>query len=472
MGVTPEPRVETWTIRLEGLTKIYSGNVLFQDLDLQIRPGMAIHVQGPNGSGKTQLMLLIAGLVEPDAGRICLCGRTKVILNRLDPETRARFVRYVPYLLGGLAEMPIDRALLVITRHLRPFGLNSQSIAAAKAVMTLDSELRLICDENIEMDRPLANYSIGQQKRIVVAASMTVKPFPFLVMVDEPLAGLDAGGVERVLDLLRAAREHGIALLVSEHRPEIAGLKFDQVLRLPYRPHGGSDDLVSTTDQSQMEAERDQAAKPVLRLTDVTSGYVNCPVYCSSLTVSPGELVVIQGNNGSGKTGFIRGLFRHLGTTLSGRLEIDGVRIPDLRLAQQTSFVRYLSQVRDVFPDLTVQESVAVTSRGHKTDLFEEIADIVRFLGPRKLVRHLSSGGLALLGLAQALSGGPSLLILDEPAANTDALNRQRVWDLVGGARRRARTAVLVIEHDPIPGMTSAVYRLERQQFAVLRRIA
>jgi ATP-binding cassette subfamily C exporter for protease/lipase len=132
-------------------------------------------------------------------------------------------------------------------------------------------------------------------------------------------------------------------------------------------------------------------------------------------------------------------------------------------LAQRRSDLRYLSQKRDLFPDLTVHESIAVAGRGHQTDLRDDIADIERFLGPNKLARHLSSGGRALLGLAQALAGAPKLLILDEPGANTDVDNLRRVWELIGRACQLGQTAVLVIEHDLTRVTGSAVYEIKQQ---------
>ena len=101
---------------------------------------MAIHVQGPNGAGKTQLMLTIAGRKCGNAGRTIFRDKEEHLLNRTGPGNPARFARYVPYLPGGVAELPIDRALLVMTRRLRPFKLSSQSAAAAKVV----SEINLI----------------------------------------------------------------------------------------------------------------------------------------------------------------------------------------------------------------------------------------------------------------------------------------------------------------------------------------
>lgn len=453
-----------WALSLEAISKRYSDNVLFRELSLDIRPGMAIHVQGPNGSGKTQLMLVIAGLVDADAGRVVFQRQGELPLNGMNPERRAWFTRYVSYLPGGLAEIPVDQALLIMTGRLHPFSLRSRSSAAATVVSEMESELHDIGGTNLELDRPLGNYSLGQQKRFMAVSSLGVEPHPFVVMLDEPLAGLDEVGIGRVLGLMREANERGIALLVSEHRRDIFNFDFDAVLHLPYNSGADAAPAYSISASAGHTLEQLGATETVFRAADVTAGYPSSPVTCPALSVNRGELIVIRGPNGSGKTGFVRGLLGHPGTMLSGRLEFEGVNVPDLQSAQRRSAVRYLSQKRDLFPDLTVRESVAVASRGHKTELREEIADIERFLGPGKFVRHLSSGGRALLGLAQALAGVPKFLILDEPGANTDAHNYQRVWELIGRARRVGQTAILVIEHDlSRAASASAVYEVKQR---------
>lgn len=452
----------TRALRLEGLSKRYSDNVLFQNLNLEISPGTALHVRGANGSGKTQLMLIIAGLVEPDSGRIVFHDPDDLLLNKIEPDRRARVARYVPYLPQGLAEIPIDRALLIMTRRLDPFSLASQKIAALNALTELDAELNAIANNQLDLGRALGNYSLGQQKRFMATASIGVEPYPFLVMLDEPLAGLDSEGIARVLEMMREARARGIALMVSEHRQEILEFAFDDVLKLPYIPNA-VDQAGPIQSHKEVRASARGEAEIILRATNLVAGYATSPVECPSFKVARGSVVVIRGPNGSGKTGFIRSLLGRPGTVLSGLLEFEGEIVSDLRLAHQQSLVRYLSQKRDLFPDLSVQESIEVAGRNHKGHLSDEIGKIIDRLGPRKLVRHLSSGGRTLLGLAQALAGAPRLLILDEPLANTDLDNKKRIRVLIDHACRLGNMAVIVIEHDATLASGSEVYRIEMQ---------
>lgn len=453
---------KTWTLALKGLTKSYSGNILFENLDLEFKAGKTVHVQGPNGAGKTQLMLVIAGLVEPDAGTIVFLGTAEFSINGLSPEVRAQFARYVPYLPGGIAELPLDRALLVLTRRLRPLGLHRQHFAALRVAAELESELQRICSGKIDFERPLAKYSVGEQKRMMALSSMSLYPYPELVMLDEPLAGLDRQGIARTLDLMQAARDRGIALLVSEHRTEISSLGFDQVLRLPYRANHPANAESLRVVVSPPSAATAPAREPVLKISDALGGYANSLVYCASLMIAPGELVLIQGPNGSGKTGFVRGLLGQPGTVWSGCVQFNKCSVQNLRSAQQRNAVRYLSQGRNLFPDLSVRESIAIADHGHVSDMAEEIDEIVRFLGPDKIVRHLSSGGRALLGLAQTVAASPSLMILDEPTANTDVENRERIWNVIGHICQRSSTAMLVIEHATAPAGVSAVYQIHQ----------
>jgi ABC-type multidrug transport system ATPase subunit len=296
----------------------------------------------------------------------------------------------------------------------------------------------------------------------MATASIGVEPYPFLVMLDEPLAGLDSEGIARVLELMREARARGIALMISEHRQEILEFSFDFVLKLPYIPNAG-DQVWPIQSHEEFCASVPTEAEIILRATKVVGGYATSPVECPSFTVVKESVVIIRGPNGSGKTGFVRSLLGRPGTVLSGLLEFEGEIISDLRLAHQQSRVRYLSQKRDLFPDLSVQESIEVAGRNHKSHLSDEIGEIIDRLGPRKLVRHLSSGGRTLLGLAQALAGAPRLLILDEPLANTDRDNGERIRVLIDRACKLGNMAVIVIEHDAMMASGSEVYQIEIQ---------
>jgi len=163
------------------LALVRGGRLLFDDLDVKLDAGDAIHITGPNGSGKSSLIRLIAGLLQPNAGRIERCEAA------LADE--------------GLAldqELPLGRALAF---------WNGPRLAEALTAFHLD-ELAHV---------PVRLLSTGQAKRARLARVMA-SGAP-LWLLDEPLNGLDRDGAERLAAAVAAHRAAGGAVLAASHLP-------------------------------------------------------------------------------------------------------------------------------------------------------------------------------------------------------------------------------------------------------------
>jgi heme exporter protein A len=167
-------------LRFESVTCRRGGRLLFEDLDLQLGPGEALHLTGPNGSGKSSLIRLAAGLLRAESGRI---GRSDVALAdehlALDRELPLR--RALGF-WGGRVDEATDR--LGLTRL---------------------------------ADVPVRLLSTGQAKRATLAR-VAASRAP-LWLLDEPLNGLDADGVERLDALVAAHLQDGGAVLAASHGP-------------------------------------------------------------------------------------------------------------------------------------------------------------------------------------------------------------------------------------------------------------
>ena len=171
-------------LRFDGVTLRRGGRLLFEGLDLKLGPGEALQVTGPNGSGKTSLIRLAAGLLRADAGRV---ERT---LLALSDEALA---------LDG--ELPLRKALMFWAR----LGGSADKLAGAMDAMGLGPIAEV----------PVRLLSSGQAKRATLArvAASQAK----LWLLDEPLNGLDSNGVERLEALVASHRASGGAVLAASH---------------------------------------------------------------------------------------------------------------------------------------------------------------------------------------------------------------------------------------------------------------
>lgn len=177
-----EPEPDAAPLKLRGLTKRWRKNLplVLDGLDLTLEPGAAIWVGGRNGVGKTTMLRVAAGLIDPDCGRAEVWGVAA-------HENRSRYQRLVSFLPAG------DRGLyarLSVRRQLEFW---------ARICLVPRQSFRAMVDDAIDAfdlrelaERRVDRLSMGQRQRLRIA--MTFLPRPEVVLLDEPLTSLDAEG--------------------------------------------------------------------------------------------------------------------------------------------------------------------------------------------------------------------------------------------------------------------------------------
>jgi ABC-type lipoprotein export system ATPase subunit len=185
--------------RAEGVVVEYDGRRALDGVSLTISAGQHVAVTGRSGSGKTTLMLVLAGLLRPTFGTVVLGG---------DPHA----IVYVPQAPSLIEELS---ALDNVAIGLRVRGVDPPtSLARATAVLE-----RLGVGDALEA-LP-AELSGGMQQRVALARGLVVEPQ--LLLTDEPTGTLDRSNGDRVLAALRElSDQHGTALVVATHDPEVA----------------------------------------------------------------------------------------------------------------------------------------------------------------------------------------------------------------------------------------------------------
>ena len=175
------------------------GTPLIRDLGFELSPGQTALVTGANGSGKTSLLRVLAGLAAPAAGRVEWCGKD---VHRLVPEAREQ-IAYLGHLDGLKKELTVEENL----RFCREFWHGRD------ATERILEQLRLQPYRRREVQR----LSAGQRRRVALG-SMWMKPAK-LWLLDEPLTNLDGKGVAVVVEWLRQHGADGGVAVVSTHDP-------------------------------------------------------------------------------------------------------------------------------------------------------------------------------------------------------------------------------------------------------------
>jgi ABC-2 type transport system ATP-binding protein len=194
-------------IQLQHVMRRYGAKVAVADLCLEIPAGELFACLGPNGAGKTTTIKMMVGLLQPTAGSIHLCG-IDAVSDRRAANRRLGFVPDQPYLYEKLS----GREFLNFVADL--FGLSRAAASAAIEQQIAALELEPFVDHLTE------SYSHGMKQRLAFAAAFV--HHPEILILDEPMVGLDPRSMRLVKDLLRTQARRGTTVFMSTHTLSIA----------------------------------------------------------------------------------------------------------------------------------------------------------------------------------------------------------------------------------------------------------
>ena len=212
----------TALVEAEGVGFAYGSRTILADIALAIRPGELVELCGPNGAGKSTLLRLLLGLHAPSAGQVRLGGAPVATLSR---RQIARCAALLPQ--DAPADLPLTvREAVALGRlpHLERF--QPEGTADAEAV-----ERALIATDTAALSgRPVAELSGGERQRVHLARALAQEA-P-LLLLDEPIAGLDLAHQLAALELLRTTVDAGRGALVALHDLSLAARRCDRMIFL------------------------------------------------------------------------------------------------------------------------------------------------------------------------------------------------------------------------------------------------
>jgi ABC-2 type transport system ATP-binding protein len=201
-------------IQFENVTRRYGTKVAISELNLEIPAGQLFAFLGPNGAGKTTTIKMIVGLLRPSSGTIRLCGHD-VTANNSAANRLLGYVPDVPYLYDKLTGVEFLQFIADM------YGLEPRD-TAAKIEQQIDFfQLHDFVEDLTE------SYSHGMKQRLAFAAAMLHTPR--VLVIDEPMVGLDPRSVRMVKDLLRRNAAAGQTIFMSTHLLAIAEEIADRV---------------------------------------------------------------------------------------------------------------------------------------------------------------------------------------------------------------------------------------------------
>jgi ABC-2 type transport system ATP-binding protein len=187
-------------IEVSGLQKLYGEALAVQSLSFRVGPGEVLGLVGPNGAGKTTTMRCLAGIIIPTSGTVAIAGYDL----RTDPVRAKAALAFIP-------DEPHLFDYLTVEEHLRFVGRLYQVADAAERIPALLAEMEL-ADKRGALPGELSR---GMRQKLAMACGLLHRPR--VLLLDEPLTGLDPVGIRRMKATIVRRAEEGAAVVLSSH---------------------------------------------------------------------------------------------------------------------------------------------------------------------------------------------------------------------------------------------------------------
>lgn len=440
--------------RMEGVSKHYGGVSALKDAHLTVEAGRIHAILGENGAGKSTLIKIMAGVVEPDEGRMVLDQRPISL-----PSPAAASRAGIACVFQELSLLPdLSVADNIAIRHPpKRFGLIDRRAQRRLA----EEALARAGGESIHPLAPVKDLPLSRRQIVEIAKAIARNPR--ILILDEATSALTAADVTRIYDVLKRLRAEGLALLYISHRMhEIAELADECTVFRNGRNVGTFAAGAKTDDEvvammigreykhvfppKPVPVRRD--APPVLEARGLTWSHRLKGV---SLAVGAGEVVGLGGLDGQGQRELLLALFGVL-RGVAGQVLIDGkpVTVTSPTKAKSGSVGMALipedRKTEGLLLPMSVRENLSFASLGRlsrfgivdrsaETDATESMIRLlaIRASDTEMAVGSLSGGNQQKVLVAKWLMINPRIILLNDPTRGIDVGTKQEIYQLIRG---------------------------------------
>ncbi len=458
-------------LKATGLTKVFSGTVAVENVDIELQRGQVVAVVGENGAGKTTLKNLLCGLLEPEHGKIELEGKEISHFNAAELGIAAVHQEFSLFRSLSVAE----NICIVDLPMRRSFVDWQETREVARKYLDM-------IGANLDLDAPVEKLSTGEQQLVEIAKAL--RQATRILILDEPTASLTEPERESLFTIIRNLRERGLGIIFISHFIdevyEIADLAV--VLRDGHHVGGGpvatlprmklEELMVGRSIQTRTVKTETPSDKVALKVEELTS---ESNFYDISFELRQGEILGLSGLMGAGRTELVESIY---GLRPSkGKIWVAGElvehRRPAIMRKLGMAFVpedrrrNGLFDIRSLRENLTVaaiarlvqQIIPGVGFQGEKKNA-SRIAENLRIVHPgiERAIRFLSGGNQQKALLGRWLAIEPHVCILDEPTRGVDIGAKEEIHALIGKLARSG-TAVLLVSSE-LPELMMLAHRI------------
>lgn len=459
-----------------------------ENIDFSINKGECILITGPSGCGKTTFLHTINGIV-PEFFPGNLCGKITFEgrkIGEVPPEERGR-------LIGSIFQNPRSQFFNVMVKDELRFGCENLNLPQSEIQSRLDALIKEFQVENL-LSKNLFHLSGGEKQRIACLSIAAMNPR--LILYDEPSSNLDTAGMDSLRNIMMADKKLGVTQIISEHRLSYLGGLVDRVLIMD---HGKIQEVLNAEEfealshhdlcsrglrsNKQVNFPVPSSFLPLHKRSDARYRQNTEDLYIEKLflqyknTSSPvldvenqtfqrGKIHVLLGQNGIGKTSFLRAL-TGIEKRARGKITYKNQSYKPKTFCNLCSIV--FQDVNHQLIARSVREELALSLEGQNLSLTERenlIADISEDL---ELQNHLdchpftlSGGQKQRLALGTVILMNRPILILDEPTSGLDLHHMKSISRILNGFC--SNRIILLATHDAelIATLNPIVHQLEQ----------
>lgn len=464
-------------LSLEHVTKRFGPVTVIDDVSVSVYPGKVQALLGENGAGKSTLIKMMAGIYQPDGGRILIDGKETKL-----PDTKASEAHGIATIHQELNLAPNLSVAenVMLGRTPQRYGLVNKSEMNRLARAALE---RIGLD--IPLDTPVGRLGVAKQQLIEIAKALSLDAR--MLILDEPTASLTGREIRQLFEVVEDLREKNVAMVfISHHLDEIAEIgDMVTVLRdgqfVKDVPADTPEEelvqlMVGRSIDKQYPRSVPKIGEPVLTVEGLTRQGAFADI---AFSVRAGEVLGVAGLVGAGRTEVVRAL-AGADNYDSGRVTVHGKEVPKndvatairsgIGLVPEDRKSQGLVLIADVNENLGYATLYATSHLG-LADLKgqrERAGDVaktlrIRMAGLNQRIKDLSGGNQQKVVFGRWMLANSDVLLLDEPTRGVDVGAKVEIYELINEITTRGGAVVMVSSDLPeVLGMSDRVLVMSR----------
>ena len=462
MMINPEsPR-----LRLNGISKAFGATQALDGVSLEVGAGEVHALIGENGAGKSTLMKVLSGVIVPDAGTMELEGATYLPTDTLDAKRHGVAMIYQELSLAPHLSVWEN---IVLGDEPHRWGWLDQKKAREQARAVLGR----LAHEHLDIEKPVATFSIAGQQIIEIARALLTEPR--VLIMDEPTSSLTKEDTERLFTVVRQLQEQDVSVIYISHFLEEVRKVAQMFIVLKDGQNVGSGQFADT---GHDEIVRLMVGREVTELYPQRTPAIGDKAFAigEGISIRKGEILGLAGLIGAGRTELIR---RAFGLDADVSIHTN----PANRWREGVGFLSEDRKEEGLMLPRTIAENIALPkyaklSRGGILSLSRtgEAADKwIREVGIKaqsgdQTVGELSGGNQQKVAIARLLEYPSQVFLLDEPTRGIDVGSKAQIYDLIAKLADEGRSVVVVSSYLPeLFGLCDRIAVMRRNEVVEIR---